>query len=181
MNVKAILSQSSLSLSERAFQTIIRNRVSRGGILAKGAGLVKQGENGKGLASRWYPQTLSKRIRALHVIRDRVSFIWGNGIDVIQQHMRRKNAVFFIDPPYTAGTGKRAGRRLYDHCELDHHSVFELMSRVQGDFLMTYDNNHDVILIAKQYGFQAKAIAMKNTHHAKMTELLISRDFSWYR
>ena len=53
------------------------------------------------------------------------------------------------------------------------------MSQVQGDFLMTYDNNQDVKSMAKQHGFQTKSIAMKNTHHAKMTELLISRDLRW--
>ena len=178
-HVKDILSQTPRSLSEKSLQTIIHNRVSHGGILAKGAGLVKHGENGKGLASRWYPQTLSKRIRALHTIRERLSFILGDGIDVIQQHRHQAKTLFFIDPPYTAGTGKRAGRRLYDYCELDHHALFELMSHVQGDFLMTYDNNRDVTLMAKQYGFHTKAIAMKNTHHAKMTELLIGRDLSW--
>jgi DNA adenine methylase len=178
-NVKNILAQSPTSFREKALQTIIHNRVSRGGILAKGAGLVKHGENGKGLTSRWYPRTLSKRIRALHAIRDRVSFMLGDGIEVITQYMSQEDAIFFIDPPYTAGTGKRAGRRLYDYSELNHQHLFELMSHVQGDFLMTYDNNQDVKSMAKQHGFQTKAIAMKNTHHAKMTELLIGRDLSW--
>ena len=51
--------------TERAFQTILRNRVNRGGILAPGAGRVKTGEKGKGMFSRWYPQTLAKRIMAI--------------------------------------------------------------------------------------------------------------------
>lgn len=136
-NVENILAQSPISFREKALQTIVHNRVSRGGILAKGAGLVKHGENGKGLASRWYPRTLSKRIRALHAIRDRVSFILGDGIGVITQHTSQEDAVFFIDPAYTAGAGKRAGRRLYDYSELNHHHLFELMSQIQGDFLMT--------------------------------------------
>ncbi len=179
-HVKEVLSIQALSLSEQAFQTIIHNRVSRGGILAKGAGIVKHGENGKGVASRWYPQTLSKRIRAIHTIRHRVSFIWGDGLNVIQQYKHRSDVVFFIDPPYTAGKGKRAGQRLYDHSELDHPYLFKLMEQVQGNFLMTYDNNQAIRSMAEQYGFHTQAIAMKNTHHAKMTELLISRDLSWF-
>lgn len=35
-----------------AFQTILRNRVQRGGILAPGASLMKNGENNRGAASR---------------------------------------------------------------------------------------------------------------------------------
>jgi DNA adenine methylase len=34
-----------------------------------------------------------------------------------------KDAVFFIDSPYTAG-GKRAGSRLYTHFEVDHEKTF---------------------------------------------------------
>src|SRR5574341_1909533 len=47
------LSQNARSPVDIAFQTILRNRVQRGGILAPGASLVKHGENGKGVASRW--------------------------------------------------------------------------------------------------------------------------------
>src|SRR6266446_4751005 len=37
---------------DRAFQTILRNRVQHGGIIAPGASLMKLGENGNGLKSR---------------------------------------------------------------------------------------------------------------------------------
>jgi hypothetical protein len=37
------------SLESRAFATIIKNRVNRGGILANGASFIKNGENGKGV------------------------------------------------------------------------------------------------------------------------------------
>lgn len=35
-----------------AFCTILKNRIFHGGILAKGSGMIKNGENGKGIASR---------------------------------------------------------------------------------------------------------------------------------
>lgn len=47
---------------DHAFATIVRNRVQRGGILAPGASLMKNGENGRGLASRWYARTLQNRV-----------------------------------------------------------------------------------------------------------------------
>ncbi len=40
-NVHALLTRDGLSLQERALQTIVKNRVNRGGILAPGAGKVK--------------------------------------------------------------------------------------------------------------------------------------------
>ena len=46
---------------------------------------------------------------------------------------------------------------------------------------MTYDNADGVKELAARYGFDTEIIAMKNTHHAKMTELLIGRDLTWAR
>src|SRR5438270_850854 len=48
-NVTTILSKEPATQRERAFAVILRNRVQRGGIMADGAGLVKTGENGRGL------------------------------------------------------------------------------------------------------------------------------------
>ncbi len=44
---------------------------------------------------------------------------------------------------------------------------------------MTYDNAPEVCGLARRHGFQTKPVAMKNTHHAEMNELLIGRDLSW--
>ena len=44
---------------------------------------------------------------------------------------------------------------------------------------MSYDNTVEIAGLAKKHGFQTQPIAMKSTHHAKMTELLIGRDLSW--
>lgn len=44
---------------------------------------------------------------------------------------------------------------------------------------MTYDNAEEVKTLARKHGFVMKAIAMKSTHHAAMTELVIGRDLSW--
>ncbi len=176
--VEAELARTDLSIEQQAFQTILKNRVNRGGILAPGAGKVRHGENGKGLASRWYPETLSNRIRKIIRLRNRFTFIEGDGIEVLKDSLHRTDAVFFIDPPYTAG-GKSAGSRLYTHCELDHDQLFEISSRLAGDFLMTYSNDKDVKSLAQKYHLVMKEIAMKNTHHAKMTELLIGRNLDW--
>ena len=77
-----------------------------GGILANGAGMLKYGENGKGIKSRWYPETLKRRILDIIDIRERIEFIESDGIQVMRQHADRADMVFFIDPPYTAGNKK---------------------------------------------------------------------------
>ena len=173
-SVKTVLRQEASDLRDRAFQTILRNRVQRGGILAAGAGLVKTGENGRGLMSRWYPETLARRIREINRQKDRLTFVEADGFALIEEHKADAEAVFYIDPPYTL-----AARRLYSVWQIDHAKLFAAMAGCKGDFLMSYDNTLEVARLAKQHGFESRPIAMKNTHHAKMTELLIGRDLSW--
>ncbi len=174
------LARTNLTLKEQAFQTILKNRVSRGGIMAPGAGLIKEGEAGKGLRSRWYPETLHNRVLDIAKYRERISFIHGDGLDILRRSSARTNAVFFIDPPYTASR-KSAGGRLYTHSAMDHAQLFDIVAQLAGDFLMTYDNTEEVFALAKSHNFDTKAVAMKNTHHARMTELLIGRNLDWIR
>jgi DNA adenine methylase len=179
-SLRSTLEEAARSVHERAFQTILKNRTFHGGILAPGSAPLKHGENGKGIKSRWYAETLRKRVLEIHAARDRITFIEGDGMEVMSRHVRRADAVFFIDPPYTAA-GKKAGRRLYTHYEIDHEELFRLAARIKGDFLMTYDNAEGVRELADGHGFDTEIVAMKNTHHARMTELLIGFDLDWTR
>jgi len=97
---------------------------------------------------------------------------------VIQEFATDPEAAFFIDPPYTAG-GKKAGKRLYNHCNLDHERLFTVCKSLKGDFLMTYDNAEEVKSMARSHGYQMRLIPMTNTHHATMEELVIGKDLSW--
>ena len=176
--VQAELETTPKSTPERAFQTLLRNRVNHGGILAPGSGRLKHGENGKGMASRWYPQTLQTRILNIASVAHKICFIHGDGIAFMRENAGRRDTAFFIDPPYTAA-GKKAGSRLYTHNELDHEELFQATQAIAGDFLMTYDNADGVRTLAERHGFATLAIPMKNTHHAEMTELLIGRRLDW--
>lgn len=173
-NVKAILEHEKTELRERAFATILRNRISRGGIIAPGAGIVKNGENGKGLTSRWYPETLRKRITNIITVKHRIFPIEGDGIAYMREHAEKPGVVFFIDPPYVI-----AGRRLYTHSDIDHEELFRVAAQLSGDFLMTYDKTPEILHMAEKHKFDVREVPMKNTHHAHKTELLISRNLSW--
>jgi DNA adenine methylase len=175
-NVLSALSLSNGNRRERAFATILRNRVQRGGIMAAGAGLIKTGENGKGLHSRWYPQTLAKRIRAIAEIRERISFSNSDGFQAIESHSQEKESAFFVDPPYTV-----SARRLYSHWDVDHQRLFRLLKGIKGSVLLTYDKTQEISELASEFGFETKAVTMKNTHHSKMSELLVGRDLRWLR
>ena len=179
-SAQLLLSSPKRSLKEKAFQTIVQNRVSHGGILAPGAGTLKHGENGKGVLSRWYPETLKKRILDIARIKKGIRFIRGDGFEVIRKNARYANAVFFIDPPYTVSS-KKAGTRLYKYHQVDHEELFRLADRIQGDFLMTYDDAEEVRALAVKHRLETRVVAMSSTHHATMNELLVGRNLAWAR
>jgi DNA adenine methylase len=163
-SVRTVLEGADAFVVDRAFRTILKNRVNRGGILAPGASLLKNGEKGKGLLSRWYSETLKERILNIARVRDQITFIQGDGLQIMRQNAHRPEVVFFIDPPYTV-----AAKRLYSHWEMDHEELFSVAETLEGDFLMTYDNDGRVRSLARDHGFEARAIPMKNTHHAEIT------------
>jgi len=173
-NVRAVLDSNPISLPDRAFRTIVKNRMQRGGVMAPGAGLIKAGEAGRGLKSRWYPETLVRRIEALQGLRGCVSFEQADAFDVIARYADEPDAVFFVDPPYTAG-GKRAGKRLYVHNDVNHEALFSLIAGVRGAALLSYDDAPEVRALAARHGFAVATVAMKNAHHAVMQELLITK------
>lgn len=177
-NVKAQLLCESSGHLDRAFKTILKNRTFHGGILAAGSGLIKAGEAGKGISSRWYPETLAKRFKALHVIRERLTILCGDSLALSDDYVKDSQAAFFIDPPYTAG-GKKAGKRLYTFSEINHGALFDICANVSGEFVMTYDDADEVHTLALARSFDTRLIAMKNTHHAEMSELVIGRNLSW--
>jgi len=177
-NLRAELAKGPKNTRMLAFHTLLRNRTCHGGILAAGSGILKHGENGRGIRSRWYPETLAKRIQNIKLIRHKIVFVEGEGIATMKEHASDSAAVFFIDPPYTAA-GKRAGTRLYTHCELDHRQLFIQCQKIKGDFLMTYDVAEEIVNMAKEQGFRTDTVSMKNTHHSTMQELVIGNNLSW--
>lgn len=173
-SAREAIGQSNSSLRDKAFATIVKNRVNRGGILAEGASFVKQGENGKGIRSRWYPATLKRRILEIYHLRNKIRFIHDDAFKILRGNEARSDMVYFIDPPYV-----QAGSRLYRHSEIDHLALFDQANRLVGDFLMTYDDHPEICELAQGYQFEIGRIPMKNTHHVEKYELLIGRDLGW--
>jgi DNA adenine methylase len=156
-----------------AFRCLLRNRVSRGGILADRAGILKRGENGRGLRSRWYPDTLTKRIEAIHELRPRLEFKQGDGVQEIRRRCESRQLVIFADPPYTARPSD-PGQRLYDFSEFDHPELFKMLANIKGRFAITYKESMPIRRLAQKYGFQTRRIPMRTAHHRRRYELFIS-------
>lgn len=174
--VEELAASCPVNVLEHGFRTLVLNRTRRGGILAPGASFARVGENGRGVASRWYPKTIANRLRKITEFSERIIFRETDGVAILESLAGSPSdgVAVFADPPYTAG-GKQAGKRLYAHNEIDHSRVFEALSESTADFLITYDMSPEIIELTRQHGFQAVRVTMKNTHHAQVPELVITR------
>ena len=176
-SVEALARRAPENVLEHGFRTLVLNRTRRGGVLAPGAALTRNGENGQGVASRWYPATLEQRLRAIAAYSNRFTFREGDGVRIMETFAGRSREVrFFVDPPYTAAGGKRAGSRLYAHNEVDHQRVFRVLADSGADFLMTYDCSEEIFDLVNRFKFHAAVVEMKNGHHARIAELIITKD-----
>ncbi|MCY4288546.1 MAG: DNA adenine methylase [Aestuariivita sp.] len=174
--LREIEQSSPATVAEHGFRTLVLNRTRRGGVLAPGASFCRAGENGKGVGSRWYPETIVTRLNKIQECAARIQFIAGDGMrllpDLLQEQGRA--AAVFIDPPYTATGGKKAGSRLYKHSKVDHEALFAMLAEHECNFLMTYDAAPEIIALVQKFDFCAVQLAMKNGHHNQMTELVIT-------
>ena len=158
------------------FRTLVLNRTRQSGILAPGASFVKHGENGKGISSRWYSDTLIRRLSDISDHANKIVFYTGDGMRTIESLVHKNgDEALFLDPPYTAG-GKRAGGRLYAYNTIDHLRLFEMLSDSDMNFLMTYDNSTEIIHLVREYRFHAVSVFMQNAHHNAIPELVITRE-----
>ena len=174
--VEALQSSNPQTVLEKGFRTLVLNRTRRGGILAKGASLSRSGENGKGLMSRWYPKTTVARLEQIDRHSSRIDFRHTDGLQLLEEELGRnqKDTVVFADPPYTYG-GKRAGNRLYDAYSIDHRRLFSILSESDVAFLLTYDKSPEILSLVSESDFHVFQVLMKNTHHARLPELVITR------
>ena len=164
-----------VTVLDHGFRTLVLNRTRRGGVLAPGAALTRNGENGNGVASRWSPDTLAIRLRAIGEYADRITFCEGDGEAMLAVTANIPRVRIFVDPPYTAG-GKRAGSRLYAHNTVDHGRIFGVLAESSADFLMTYDGCDEVLAFVDEHGFHAVTVEMRNGHNRRAMELVITRD-----
>ncbi|MBA4068092.1 MAG: DNA methyltransferase [Isosphaera sp.] len=177
-SARAVLGAPPPTVRERAFQTIIRNRVGHRGCMAPGCGWVRRGEFNKGITDRWYPKTIARRIRDLAQVRGRVEFVRGDGLEVMERLAGRTDAAWFVDPPYTVSR-RSPGARLYPHSRLDHGRLFRLAARASGDLLMTHEDDPAVVGLAAAHDLDTRRVAMRTGRHEQKTELLIGRDLGW--
>ncbi len=179
-NLAERLGRNARRFRELGFQTLLKNRTSRGGVIAPRAGILKHGERKRGPFSRWYPDTLIKRVKRISELEDKIKLVHGDGLRILRERKKRTNDVYFVDPPYSFSSNG-AGRRLYSHYEVPHEDLIKAVKKLRGPFLMTYDNDAAIHALAKKHKLSTSKIQMRSSHHANKKELLISSDLSGIR
>lgn len=174
-NAKLILQKKNKTNEEQAFSTILKNRIFHGGIITKGAGMIKNGENGKGIKSRWYPKTLRDRIIAIGYVKNKLEFQLNDAFKTIECRKNDIDTFFFIDPPY-----KKAGKRLYTHFDIDHELLFAQTAEIEGRYMLTYDDTEEIRSLIEKFKLNFRTIPMKTTHHVQKNEIIISDNFKWW-
>ena len=167
-----ILKSNDLDPVSRAFRCLLLNRISRGGIIAPGAGWLNYGEGGKGIRSRWYPETLAKRIESIHALRKKISFVEGDGLEVLKDFSFTPLAVAFVDPPYIA-KGRGAGLRLYSCHDVDSKKVFEIARTFSGPMIITYHRSEIVRREAIAAGIECHTVNMHTAHTVSKRQLIL--------
>jgi len=57
--------------------------------------MIKNGEKGKGIASRWYPKTLRDRILAIGFVKDKIDFVMGDAFKILEQNLDNEMPLYW--------------------------------------------------------------------------------------
>ncbi|MGE5114529.1 MAG: DNA adenine methylase, partial [Acidobacteriaceae bacterium] len=107
-------------------------------------------------------------------MRDRITVVCGDALEVMREHAADPSIGCFCDPPYTAQRSGR-GHTLYRHHKLNHNRLFALLRQWRGAWLLTEDNCLKVRRLARCWGFSTRRVSMDTASHIKKTELMIWR------
>lgn len=144
-----------LSLADTAYVFLTLNRMAYSGIVKGGCMSDAQ--------ARWNPDTLVKRLDAIHAKADRIFTYNMDALDFIEEKYWLKHCTLFIDPPYYANHAEC----LYNHSysAQEHANLSGLLSSLYrsfpcADMIVTYDfckeieemyDDADEIVIGRKY------------------------------
>ena len=152
------------------FATYLLNRTNHSGVIVGAGPIGGYKQTGKWLMDvRWYPNTMTKRIRWLGERRDRIRLSNLDGLAFLESYNAKvaEKTFFFIDPPYV-----QAGAKLYLNAmsDLKHRDLAALLTSVDAPpyWMVTYD---DCSLIHTSYqNANINKLEVRYSLHNKRTE-----------
>ena len=164
-----------LSIREKGFVTLLRNRTARGGVIGSTGGLLRRGENGNGVFSRWYPDTLAKRVEAIKSKLGSITFSPNDGFELIEKLAPSSSSVLFLDPPYSYAKTS-AGHRLYGHSDVSFERLIDVCRVAKARYVLCYEDSDVVRRAAATIGAICRTVKVRNSHNALTKEVIISND-----
>lgn len=157
---------------EQGFSTFFLNRTNHSGILKGGMiGGKKQKGNYK-LDARFNKKNLIKRIE---VITNHIDHIYVYNLDAID-FLRKMDAfldrksLIYLDPPYYV-KGQGLYRNFYNHS--DHVDIMNLLSQLQKNWIVSYDNCDEITDIYKNFTTQEYNLNYSANLKKKGSEIVI--------
>jgi DNA adenine methylase len=123
----------------------------------------------------WCHEHILRNMRLIYAMRDRITVVHGDALEVMRQHINDPCAGCFGDPPYSSEPNG-AGRRGYRHPFAGRHShkeLFRFLSHWRGPWLLTEDNCRTVRRLALAYRFNFKRVRMSSAENRLKKELMI--------
>lgn len=125
----------------------------------------------------WCREHILQNMRLIYAMRDRITVIHGDALEVMRQYVNDTTAGCFADPPFSSEPGG-AGCRSYRHPfagRHNHKELFALLARWRGCWLLTEDNCRTVRRLALAYRFGFKRVRMNSAENRWKKELMIWR------
>lgn len=140
------------------------NRTNFSGILNGGPIGGKGQKSEYTIDCRTNKDEIVSRLLTISTLADRLSVTFGDAVEVIKKHQRRKDALFYVDPPYFV-----KGELLYRHFYRlgDHKALATALEDVQFPWFLSYDVHHVIEFLyekqhVKRIRFQYSARSPKN-------------------
>lgn len=127
------------SQTELGFAAFFLNRTSRSGILTGGVIGGKEQAGAYKLDARYQPNDLIARVHAIGALRERITVIGMDALDMLVDGGPRwpDNTLIYLDPPYYV-KGSQLYLHHYQHG--DHEAIAHYASMTERPLLITYDN-----------------------------------------
>ena len=126
------------------------------------------------ISCRWCRNLVISNLRRVYQLRDRVTLIHGDGLEVMRVHAADSAVGCFADPPYGADPSSK-GQTIYRYHELSHPRLFSMLAGWHGPWLMTQDNTPAVRRLTACHRLHARRLTMNTSDNVIKTELAIWR------
>lgn len=116
-------------------------------------------------------EDLIKKIEFISKMASKIDLIYGDAVDLIKIHSRKRKVLFYIDPPYF-----NKGESLYRYYYKlgDHKRLAEALKKANFPWILSYDSHHVIEFLYEDFHIRRHKFQYSVGTARKDEELLIS-------